>query len=616
MINWKCLIKSTFIEKFKQHKANLFSKPNEEQVLIIGLFSFFLAIIFIILFIWFLPEDLEGVNGIWTLITAIISSPILYLIWRFRDQNATRQIENQRKDINLKEFQKIAEWVSGLHLIEDEVTEKIANQPQQETTRKYTQQAENLSIPTFSKKDGAVGLQIAAIYNLLPFYRGEHGESFKKPALNLLLSAWLALQQKEVKNLENLDILTNSQDFDNTVKKIQENGRSPIGIAITHVLLADGGEHLVQYPEVFPNLCLAGMDFHLPGLDKNVLSLFINIKGKDCSGINLIGVNLNKSHLDGANLEKAILNGAILNGTSLNGANLEKAILNGASLNGASLNGASLNEASLNEASLNEASLNDASLNEASLNEASLNEASLEWASLNEASLEWASLNGASLNGADLEKAILNGASLNGADLEKAILNETSLNGASLNGASLNDASLDEASLEWASLNGASLNGASLNEASLNEASLNEASLNEASLNEASLNEASLEWASLNGASLNGASLNGAHLNRASLEGASLEGASLNEASLEGASLAGAIFTYDTNNINWADLKSKGGVILYFTESERKDYIHMQLAKGENTFNHIVPDNINIEKTQQENLDWKIYIIKKDLIFS
>ncbi|MCL7828274.1 pentapeptide repeat-containing protein, partial [Pasteurella multocida] len=110
------------------------------------------------------------------------------------------------------------------------------------------------------------------------------------------------------------------------------------------------------------------------------------------------------------------------------------------------------------------------------------------------------------------------------------------------------------------------------------------------------LNEASLEWASLN---------------EASLEWASLEGASL-----EGASLAGAIFTYDTNNINWADLKSKGGVILYFTESERKDYIHMQLAKGENTFNHIVPDNINIEKTQQENLDWKIYIIKKDLIFS
>ncbi|URJ85013.1 pentapeptide repeat-containing protein [Pasteurella multocida] len=514
-------IKFWFVDKVQTIEK--FSNPT--KVILASLISF-------CIYRYFTEQALgkETSNAYWTLATLFISSPVAFIIWHFRDKNITQQIENQRKDINLKEFQKIAEWVSGLHLIEDEVTEKIANQTEQETTRKYTQQAENLSIPTFSKKDGAVGLQIAAIYNLLPFYRGEHGESFKKPALNLLLSAWLALQQKEVKNLENLDILTNRLDFDNTVKKIQENGRSPIGIAITHVLLADGGEHLVQYPEVFPNLCLAGMDFHLPGLDKNVLSLFINIKGKDCSGINLIGVNLNKSHLDGANLEKAILNGAILNGTSLNGANLEKAILNEASLN----------EASLNEASLNGASLNEASLNEASLNEASLNEASLEWASLNGASLEWASLNGASLNGADLEKAILNGASLN----------EASLNGASLN----------EASLEWASLNEASLEGASLN------------------------------GASLEGASLNGASLNGAHLNRASLEG--------------------AIFTYDTNNINWDDLKSKGGVILYFTESKRKNYICMQLAKGENTFSYMVPDNVDIEKIQQENPDWEISIIK------
>ncbi len=201
-----------------------------------------------------LKSKIGDSRGLWTLITAIITAPIAFIIWVFRDINAKQQIENQRKDINLKEFQKIAEWVSGLHLVEDEVTEQFKNSArkriiktqrssnQKETTRKYPQQSEHLSIPTFSKKDGAVGLQIAAIYNLLPFYRGEHGESFKKPALNLLLSAWLALQQKEVKNLENFDVLTNRLDFDNTVKKIQENGRSPIGIAITHVLLADGGD--------------------------------------------------------------------------------------------------------------------------------------------------------------------------------------------------------------------------------------------------------------------------------------------------------------------------------------------------------------------------------------
>lgn len=343
-----------------------------------------------------LKNKIGDSRGLWTLITAIITAPIAFIIWVFRDINSTQQIENQRKDINLKEFQKIAEWVSGLHLIEDEVTEKIVNQTEQETTRKYTQQSENLSIPTFSKKDGAVGLQIAAIYNLLPFYRGEHGESFKKPALNLLLSAWLALQQEAIRYLENFDVLTNPQEFDDIVEKIQENGRSPIGIAITQVLLADGGENLVQYPEVFPNLCLAGMDFHLPGLDESVLSLFINIKGKDCSGINLIAANLSEARLDSASLVEA-----------------------------------------------------------------------------------------------------------------------------------------------------------------------------------------------------------------------RLEGARLDRASLIGAHLKGAIFTYHTDSsINWANLKSKGGIILYFTVSRRKNYIRIQLVKAGATFKHYVPDNIDIEKTQQENPDWEISIIK------
>ncbi|SUB38221.1 pentapeptide repeat-containing protein [Pasteurella multocida] len=183
----------------------------------------------------------------------------------------------------------------------------------------------------------------------------------------------------------------------------------------------------MQYPEVFPNLCLAGMDFHLPGLDKNVLSLFINIK--NCSGINLIAANLHSARLDGARLD------------------------------------------------------------------------------------------GARLDGARLVRASLVRARLDGARLVRA--------------------------------------------------------------------------------RLYGASLYGARLVRASLDGARLYGASLD----------GAIFTYNTDSdINWADLKSKGGVILYFTASERKRDIRMQLVKAEAKFFHYVLDNIDIEKTQQENPDWEISI--------
>ncbi|HHT7695918.1 pentapeptide repeat-containing protein [Pasteurella multocida] len=127
---------------------------------------------------------------------------------------------------------------------------------------------------------------------------------------------------------------------------------------------------------------------------------------------------------------------------------------------------------------------------------------------------------------------------------------------------------------------------------------------------------ANLHSARLDGARLVRASLDGARLVRASLDGARLYGARLERArlvraSLDGASLDGAIFTYNTDSdINWADLKSKGGVILYFTASERKRDIRMQLVKAEAKFFHYVLDNIDIEKTQQENPDWKIFIIK------
>lgn len=101
------------------------------------------------------------------------------------------------------------------------------------------------------------------------------------------------------------------------------------------------------------------------------------------------------------------------------------------------------------------------------------------------------------------------------------------------------------------------------------------------------------------GINLIAANLNKARLDRARLDGASLEGASLNWASLNWASLEGAIFTYNTDsNINCADLKSKGGVILYFTALEKKRDICIQLVKAEATFEHDVPDNIDIEKTQ------------------
>ncbi|WP_192574274.1 pentapeptide repeat-containing protein [Aggregatibacter aphrophilus] len=250
--------------------------------------------------------ELFQINGFWTLAILIISAPVAFIIWHFRDQNVSHQIENQRKDINLKEFQKLAEWVSGINLIEDKFIEKEKDEKGIiERSREYIRPSQDRSIYTISKTDSAIALQVSAIYSLLPFYRGDYGDSFRTSSLNLLLSLWKILQNDELSKLislrnelvnlvnqteshnDNKNILDNYQSV---IYNLKEKAHSPIGIAITQVLLSDGGTNLIKFPEVFPGLCLAGMDFKLPGLKPEVLDIFSCID--DCSNINLQGANL------------------------------------------------------------------------------------------------------------------------------------------------------------------------------------------------------------------------------------------------------------------------------------------------------------------------------------
>lgn len=260
-----------------------------------------------------LDEDkLISTNAFWTLFTLIVSSPIAFIIWYFRDKNSSYQIENARKDTNLKEFQKLAEWISGNHLIENKVIVKEKLFPSSlekeiEKNLEYTE-PQNSLLTTHSKQEGAVGLQIAAIYNLLPFYRGERGVDFRLPAFNLLISSWLALQQKLIKELYSIGIEShyfplhqetnrNKERFKEILNKLKENGRSNLGSAITYVLLSDGGDNLIKHINSTNELCLAGMNFNLIGLDKNKLrDLFL--RKNDGEKLNLSGLKLQAANLD------------------------------------------------------------------------------------------------------------------------------------------------------------------------------------------------------------------------------------------------------------------------------------------------------------------------------
>ena len=388
MVKWNIWKKIT--ETISKNKTWLYEKRNAVIVLFAGATSAFI--------LWTIHEFVIEKNqsippGAWNLIILIVSAPVAFVIWHFRDENNRQQIENQRKDINLKEFQKLSEWVSGAHLPEiktvSKTTQKSSSKDGAEITEKTTELSEEYAkkpdtadFDTFSRREGAVALQISAIYNLLPFFRGDYGESFRRPAFNLLKSAWQAMQQDSLKKLEKEDLF--DEAWEDIIDELKQKARSPMGVALTHVLLSLNQESkqlsLRDFPEMLSNICLAGMNFHLSVVseiarDKGLSNL--DLRGADFRGIVFIGAKLQGCRLTGAKLDGANLWAATLQNIHLTGTDLQNAILIDANLQKADLRRAELRNAQLKNADLKNADLRYANLQYADLKNADLSSANL-----------------------------------------------------------------------------------------------------------------------------------------------------------------------------------------------------------------------------------------------
>ena len=414
---------------------------NVEKVFCSGIAS---LVIFFFLFIFFqicFPELMEKSAGLWNFIILVVSAPVAFAIWHFRDENNRQQIENQRKDINLKEFQKLSEWVSGAHLPEiktlDKTTQKeglkgkgeIDGEFQliertTEKTEEYGKKPHAEGFDTFGKREGAVALQISAIYNLLPFFRGDYGESFRRPAFNLLKSAWQAMQQPSLNLWEEEDEPGSCREYkeEAIINAFIIRAYSPMGVALTHVLLSLNRKNtqlnLRDFPEMLSNLCLVGMNFHLSGVDEKARNWSdLNLSGVDFRGAHLKEVHFEASQLDGVNLQYADLSEAKLQNADLSEAKLQNADLSNAKLQNADLSNAKLPHADLSEAELQNATLRFAELQNANLSKANLQNADLWEANLQNADLSSAKLQNATLRFANLQHTNLSGAELQNADL-------------------------------------------------------------------------------------------------------------------------------------------------------------------------------------------------------
>lgn len=332
----------------------------------------------------------------------LIGIPTAFILWIFRDINASKDLESKRKDVNLKEFQEIQMRAAG---------------------------AMDEKLPTSARES----LQIAATHQLAGFLKGEYGASFQRPAWELLRARLLASSQRMGYPAIPawLDRWRQSDPLQRmpTDQLGQEIGRAIMAIRMDSTGKAQRDVVRDEWRTVFgPRLPL--QDTVFDGINAPAHSL---LASRDLTRCSFIGADLEDAHLEGADLEGAHLEGAELRFAHLEGAMLVEAHLEGANLVGAHLEGANLLAAHLEGAYLEDAHL--------------------EGAHLEDAQLEGANLRYAHLEGTDLQFAHLEGAILWDAHLDdRTVLQDSKCDNATQfaeDWDKLSDAQKDKARLPW-----------------------------------------------------------------------------------------------------------------------------------------------------------------------
>ena len=96
-----------------------------------------------------------------TSLLTLISAPIVFVLWTYREKNEQDKIENQRFDTNIKYFEQIQERLKDIVPLNDE-----------------------------KESSPEIHLKVAAILQLADFIQGRYGENLRRPAFQLLLSVW------------------------------------------------------------------------------------------------------------------------------------------------------------------------------------------------------------------------------------------------------------------------------------------------------------------------------------------------------------------------------------------------------------------------------------------
>jgi Pentapeptide repeats (8 copies) len=224
-----------------------------------------------------------------TSLVPIIGLPVAFLLWHWRDRNVRDQIENARKDVNLKEFVEVQKMAAGLF------DEKMDAQAQTD-------------------------LQIAALHQLTDFLDADNPKSFRRAAFELIWPSDGLSENRVQSNAE-------WNQFSNGVQKGDYDGYRQYVDGCHEALDRVAKARISIIHDEWQRFFRSG--FPLNGRDFSFIQLPIDA---DLSDLNLsscrfIGAQLGRVKFDSANLSHAVLDYADASGASFYNANLWGAYL-------------------------------------------------------------------------------------------------------------------------------------------------------------------------------------------------------------------------------------------------------------------------------------------------
>lgn len=329
--------------------------------------------------------------------TTFIGSPVIFIVWLFRDKNNRVQIENARKDTNLKDFQKLSEWASGFHLPEikqttsNKTTRKTKKEDREsdETTHEEITSQEDFLPPyssnSISRRQGAEALQASAIAQLEAFMLGKYGEQFMQPAFLLIHAIWESILQQQQ---EKFPI---PYDFQDSLEKLHKN---PIVSAVNKALLGAGGAHLWLFSDNLQGLNLTALDSYKTPLTSINLS-GLEVRHIDFSFAVLWGSNLVATNLAGAHMKNSILRNT----------NMQKVTFLYSNLENADLSASNLQCADLSHANLRYANLSYIDMQSANFSHSKLENSNLSYSDIRGCDFSFANLSNTSFNKARIDRS-------------------------------------------------------------------------------------------------------------------------------------------------------------------------------------------------------------------